>query len=204
MLERHLLCRKCPEGRGPSRPAAGTNFKIFFPVVRQEMEAGAGKSVARQAPGGNETILLVEDEDGVRSLVVAVLQSKGYNLMEASTADQALRLSAQHAGKIDLLLTDVILPQMTGRELSERLQATRPGTKILFMSGYTDDKLSTQGGFSHKIPFTIGRCGLAVRPVSGFSGGSSGSSRAHAASVRSCRVTITCSILSHAEFANTP
>src|SRR5437588_649789 len=88
-----------------SRPAAGTNFKIFFPVVRQEMEAGAGKSVARQAPGGNETILLVEDEDGVRSLVVAVLQSKGYNLMEASTADQALRLSAQHAGRIDLLLT---------------------------------------------------------------------------------------------------
>jgi len=136
-----------------SKPGAGTDFTVFLPRVTEAKQAAEGRAAARQVRGGTETILLVEDEEGVRSLVLAVLQSKGYNLLEAPNAHEGLRLAEQHKGSIDMVLTDVILPQMTGRELAERLQASRPGIKVLFMSGYTDDKLSVQGGFHTSFPF---------------------------------------------------
>ena len=94
---------------------------------------------AAVAPGGNETILLVEDDDRVRALVSNMLRKNGFTVLLASAGDQALEIAARHRGRIHLLLTDVLMPGLNGRMLSERLTATRPETRVLFMSGYSDD-----------------------------------------------------------------
>ena len=99
----------------------------------------------RPVRAGTETILLVEDELGVRQLVREMLHRLGYQIHEANTGADALRIFAQHQNTIDLLLTDVIMPQMSGRELAERLKALRPLLKVLYISGYTDDMLAHHG-----------------------------------------------------------
>jgi PAS domain S-box-containing protein len=122
----------------------GSVFTVFLP--RTEDAAAATAGAETQLPrGGSETILLVEDEAGVRDLARQTLQRQGYTVLEAADAAAALERVARHPGPIDLLLTDVVLPGMSGRELADRLAVERPGILTLFMSGYTDDSIVHHG-----------------------------------------------------------
>jgi len=124
-----------------SEPAQGTAVKIYLPRV----EMGAAKVESHRAAGrelrGSETILVVEDEPDVRSLVVRLLRSMGYWVLEASRPDEALMVCLRHKGPVHLLLTDVVMPQMSGRDLLDRLRPLRPDIRVLFTSGYTEEAL---------------------------------------------------------------
>ncbi|MCX6620073.1 MAG: response regulator, partial [Acidobacteria bacterium] len=128
-----------------SEPGLGTCFKIYLPRV-EEAIAVAEVAARPAAPArGKETVLLVEDEGTVRLLVREILESHGYSVLEARHGVEGFDLACRHAGSIDLLLTDVVMPQMSGRELAEKLAPLRPDTHILFMSGYTDDAVVANG-----------------------------------------------------------
>jgi len=123
-----------------SEVGQGTTFKIFFPRT-DEAETALAPKVELGTLLGSETILLVEDEDQLRTVVRGILQRSGYHVLEAGNGGEALLLCQQHRGAIQLLLTDVVMPQMSGREIAERLQPLRPDMKVLYMSGYTDDAI---------------------------------------------------------------
>ena len=121
----------------------GTSFKIYVPRVDAVATTAA---VARiDLPRGTETVLLVEDAAAVRAVARQVLQRQGYRVLEASEGEDALRLAARHQGTIDLVVTDVVMPRVGGRELAERLLVVRPETRVLYMSGYTDDSVVRHG-----------------------------------------------------------
>jgi len=121
----------------------GTSFKIYLPQVDAVPTTAA---VARvDLPRGTETVLLVEDAAAVRAVARQVLQRQGYRVLEAADGEDALYLAARHQGTIDLVLTDVVMPRAGGRELAERLLAVRPDTRVLYMSGYTDDSVVRHG-----------------------------------------------------------
>ena len=131
----------------------GTVFKIYLPRVwesKATMETKAGSSALT---GGAETVLLAEDEVGVRALVRSVLRQQGYCVLEASDVEDALRLCREYAGRIDLLLTDVVMPIMSGRELAERAAEIRPDLKVLYMSGYTDNVVVHHGVSASETQF---------------------------------------------------
>jgi len=140
-----------------SQPGSGTIFEIYLPQTREQAEAAPRGKPPR--PGrGAETILLVEDEDGVRKLCSAVLQSNGYKVLEAVDGAAGLALYEENRGQIDLLLTDVMMPRMNGFELAERVGAKDARISILYMSGYRDNPVNPGGkdanwAFLHK-PFT--------------------------------------------------
>jgi signal transduction histidine kinase/ActR/RegA family two-component response regulator len=142
-----------------SEPGRGATFKIFFPAVRSGLLTETEGPEEHTASSGGETILLVEDEDGVRKFVRTMLEKLGYAVLEASGTDQALSLATTAPGPIDLLLTDVIMPRMNGPELAKQIMAIRPGLRVVFMSGYTDrtvrlqDHLQSDANFIQK-PFT--------------------------------------------------
>ena len=102
---------------------------------------------------GTETVLLVEDEAGVRTLTRLILQGIGYKILETQNGGEALLLCERHQGKIDLMLTDVVMPQMSGCQLAERLAPLRPEMKVLFMSGYTDEAVAQHGVLQPDMPF---------------------------------------------------
>jgi PAS domain S-box-containing protein len=136
-----------------SKPGHGTTFKIFFPRVD---EAAKGFQVAGGAAGrahGRETILLVEDEPAVRGLVHEALRLNGYNVLVARHGIEALLTGAKHMGPIHLLLTDVVMPQMSGPEVAEKLTVVRPEIKVLYMSGYPDHPVFSQGGVKRDTAF---------------------------------------------------
>jgi len=135
-----------------SEPGHGTTFKIYLPLAASD-DAQADKQKSRHKPGGTETMLIVEDEHSIRELVVKVLQPLGYNLLTAADGKEALRISADFEGDIPLLLTDVIMPGLNGREVAEAIEKDRPDTKILFMSGYTDDIISSYGVLDPGVNF---------------------------------------------------
>ena len=135
-----------------SEPDIGTTFKIYFPAVEEEVSAPKGID-AGNGGRGTETILLVEDEDGVRGLAVLVLQTYGYKVLAASNGKEALRLVEKHQGGIDLLVTDVVMPGMGGPELADALQPRFPQMKVLFSSGYTDDAVVRHGLLQEKVAF---------------------------------------------------
>ncbi len=128
-----------------SKPNHGTTFKIYLPRAGDEGKTAKPTVSPAADLKGSETVLLVEDEPSVRSLVRSVLQSKGYTVLEASRGDEAVEISQQHSGPIHLLLTDVVMLGMSGRELAERLESIHPEAKVLFMSGYTDDAILRHG-----------------------------------------------------------
>jgi len=155
-----------------SEPAQGTTFRIYLPRVEDALEPTGAASAARTHAGGSETVLLVEDEESVRQLVRETLESKGYKVLEAENGEAALQIVATHSGKIDMLITDVVMPGMSGRELSARLCASRPQTKVLYLSGYTEDAIVHEGvvdpdtAFLQK-PFTLQMLSRKVREVLG-------------------------------------
>jgi signal transduction histidine kinase/ActR/RegA family two-component response regulator len=127
-----------------SEPGRGTTFRIYLPRVDA---ASPADRPPRPAPvaGGTETILLVEDEEGVRELARDILRASGYTVLEARNGAEALLLCERHQGPLHLLLTDVVMPRMSGRELAERLAPLRPDLRVLYMSGYTDDAVIRHG-----------------------------------------------------------
>ena len=128
-----------------SELGSGTTFKIYFPQVQSAIEPLRVRNQPTGVAGGNETVLLVEDEPVVRELAVATLREKGYTVVEAGNGEEGLRLAQQHDGKIDLVLTDVVMPVMGGKEMADALRTSHPDTKVLFTSGYTEDALGHHG-----------------------------------------------------------
>jgi CheY-like chemotaxis protein len=128
-----------------SELGSGTTFKIYFPQVQSALESPRVRITPTEVAGGNETVLLVEDEPVVRELAVATLREKGYTVVEAVNGEEGLRLARQHDGKIDLVLTDVVMPVMGGKEMADALRTSHPDTKVLFTSGYTEDALGHHG-----------------------------------------------------------
>lgn len=154
-----------------SEPGHGTTFKIYFPLLSSAQPAVAEKkSRALPQPLGHETILLVEDESALLDMVRLMLESLGYVILTAATPGEALRLSQSYMGELHLLLTDVIMPEMNGRELANRLLRLRPGVKLLFMSGYTGNAIAHHGILDEGVhfiqkPFAIDDLAARVREV---------------------------------------
>jgi two-component system, cell cycle sensor histidine kinase and response regulator CckA len=130
-----------------SEPGHGTTFKIYLPQIAEEVPISGQDPVAnpRSLPKGSEVILLVEDEAGVRELAREYLETSNYTVLVAEDGHTALELAAMHAGPIHLLMTDVVMPGIGGRELADRMTRLRPGIKVLYMSGYTEQAVSQQG-----------------------------------------------------------
>jgi signal transduction histidine kinase len=131
----------------------GTTFKVYLPRLdenQEELEASIGTTAM---PKGTETVLLVEDEEQVRGILTDMLESQGYHVVVASDGNEALNIASLHDGTIHLLLTDVVMPQMSGRQLAEHAAAIRPEMKILYMSGYTDDAIVRHGLLDEKLNF---------------------------------------------------
>lgn len=153
-----------------SEPGQGTTFKIFLPRIYGGAEAAPAQSGKSPAPRGTETLLVVEDKDSLRELAVMVLQRQGYTVLEAADGKEALEKAATYPATIHLLVTDVVMPQMGGRELAIRLREARPGLKVLYTSGYTDDTVIRNGALEAGIaflqkPFTPSVLSTRVREV---------------------------------------
>jgi len=150
----------------------GTVFTIYFPRTDEPSEAHGATPISHLAAGGSETVLLVEDEDSVRQLVRETLESRGYHLLEAANGKDALTLAAAHSDPIHLVITDVVMPGLSGHELAQQLLAARPTLKVLYLSGYAQDAFSTnaaaeaQKTFLQK-PFTLQSLTRKVREILG-------------------------------------
>jgi signal transduction histidine kinase/CheY-like chemotaxis protein len=131
----------------------GTTFKIYLPQVIAELDKLAGEAVTPGQARGSETILFVEDEQSVRELVRQYLGSIGYSVLEASDGVEALKVAAGHSEPIHLLITDVVMPHLSGPDLATQLGASRPGLKVLFISGYTDDTVFRHGVLEGGVAF---------------------------------------------------
>ena len=151
-----------------SEPGEGTTFKVYLPcvgasVVSEERAIPNGSAASR-----GEVVLLAEDRADVRRIAAQVLRKCGYEVLEAESGDVALALAGDHLGPIHALLTDAVMPGMSGRVLAERLRATRPQTRVIFMSGYTDDAALERNMVESGIafiqkPFTPAGLAAAVR-----------------------------------------
>jgi CheY-like chemotaxis protein len=128
-----------------SEPGVGTEFQVFLPLSAEEVPEDLDSVPPRPSETRPETVLLVEDEASVRRYASRVLRSAGYQVLEASSGREALGLAAAHAGAIDLLFTDVVMPGMSGPQLAEKLAATRPGLRILYTSGYAANVMEQHG-----------------------------------------------------------
>ena len=155
-----------------SQPAMGTDIQIYFPRDASQTQTSLVNSAKTANPRGSETILLVEDEPSIMKLTATMLTKLGYNVLKAFTSEEAFMHAKEHKGQIHLLISDVIMPEMNGRELAVKLQAILPSMKCLFMSGYSADIIS-HGGISsdgvHFIqkPFSIAEMATKVRFVLG-------------------------------------
>ncbi|MBU1244796.1 response regulator [Myxococcota bacterium] len=154
-----------------SKPGHGTTFRIYLP---RDVSGDAAPDLVPASPTrkttGTETILVVEDEDALRKVIHRALSGGGYNVMTAAEGEEALRICARHAGEIHLLLTDVVMPKMSGRELAHALTADRPTTRVLYMSGYTGNTILHHGDFDAETqflakPFTMAGLMSKIRAV---------------------------------------
>jgi two-component system cell cycle sensor histidine kinase/response regulator CckA len=148
----------------------GTTFHIYFPEIEVPKKAIDVHETPRPLPRGTETILLVEDEESLRALTRGCLSSVGYTVLESADGKAALDFAQQHSARIDLLLTDVVMPGLSGRELAERLTLSRPDLKVLYMSGYTQDRITQHGILDPALallekPFTIDALLTRVRDL---------------------------------------
>jgi PAS domain S-box-containing protein len=152
-----------------SEPGHGTTFKVYLPMV-EDVVSTEPNMIAPDVARGTETILMVEDETTLRELIHQVLEEEGYTMLVTSNGREALSICEQHEGKIDLLITDVVMPEISGRELAERITHDCPKMKVLFMSGYTDDAIIRhgvleEGAFFLQKPFTPDDLARKVRTV---------------------------------------
>jgi two-component system cell cycle sensor histidine kinase/response regulator CckA len=153
-----------------SEAGKGATFKVYLPRVEGEATPTQSSKKAKKVRGGSETILLLEDEEAVKTLASEILQERGYTVLASASAEDALQISEQHKGTIHLLLTDVVMPQMSGRKVAELLAPRRPEIKVLYMSGYTDNAIVHHGildagtAFLQK-PFTPETLARKVREV---------------------------------------
>jgi PAS domain S-box-containing protein len=153
-----------------SEPGRGTSVKVYFPSAQDGLTPAAADVQLVEVPRGTETVLLVEDDAAVRSITRRVLEGQGYVVLEASNGHSALQVVEQHQGPIHLLLTDVVMPVMGGRELASRLVRLRPDTRVLYASGYPDHGITRNGilevGIAYiQKPFTVGDLILKVHRV---------------------------------------
>jgi PAS domain S-box-containing protein len=151
-----------------SEEGRGSDFRIYLPAVDRAPRRWQETITAEAVVGGAETVLIVEDEPDLRELTRLFLEGYGYRVLQASSAEQALRVADTFGERIDLLLTDVIMPGMSGRRLAEKMLSTRPQTKIMYMTGYTDDmvvqhKVLEPGVQLLQKPFSKGELALKVR-----------------------------------------
>jgi CheY-like chemotaxis protein len=137
-----------------SEPGLGTTFKVYWPRSSRDVPLPALSSVVTTpVTGASQTVLLVEDETSVRQLSKRILDQAGYRVLEAANGGDAERVFAHHAGSIDLVLTDVIMPGCGGPELLSRLQVHAPDLRVLYMSGYTDQSAVQKAGIDRGLPF---------------------------------------------------
>jgi len=153
-----------------SEPDRGAAFKIYLPRLAEEVEVDAPVPLTAELPRGSETVLLVEDEASLRSLVRECLETSGYTVVEARHGGEALEIAEREGLPLHLLMTDVVMPEMSGRELAERLGSRRAQLRVLYMSGYTDDAVIRHGVLSQQMaflqkPFTAATLARKVREV---------------------------------------
>ncbi len=152
-----------------SEPGQGTSFKVYFPRVLDAAET-LKQELAPEPVGGKETVLVVEDEEMVRNLAVRLLERRGYQVLATSSGGDAIVLAERHHGPIDLLLTDVVMPHMNGRELVERFAEIRPGIKVIYTSGYTQNVIAHHGVLDEGVqfiakPYSLATLAARVREV---------------------------------------
>jgi len=136
-----------------SEPGVGTIFKVYLPIIADDAAAPIDERDPMRVGRGTETVLVVEDEDGVREIAILALRTQGYTVLSATSGKDALRVLSKHTGAIDLLLTDVVMPEMNGRQLAEALQPRMPEMKVLYLSGYTDDAVVRHGILQAEVAF---------------------------------------------------
>jgi nitrogen-specific signal transduction histidine kinase/ActR/RegA family two-component response regulator len=151
-----------------SEPGQGTTFRLYLPRYQSDVPQAADDIRERAIPRGTETILIVEDEEAVLKLTKAMLEALGYTVLAAPDRNHALHLAREDRGNIHLLLTDVVMPDMNGKELSELIMAIKPDLKRLYMSGYTADVIARQGTLEEGVkfipkPFSLQDLALKVR-----------------------------------------
>jgi CheY-like chemotaxis protein len=153
-----------------SEPGRGTSFKIYLPIVDEPLEELKEKVLKEELPRGSETIFIVEDEREVLKLAGRILERQGYHVVEAASGEEALKVCKEKKEPFHLLLTDVVMPQMGGRQLAEQLKQVCQDFKVLYMSGYTDNAITHHGvlekGMNYlQKPFTVDGLARKVREV---------------------------------------
>ena len=153
-----------------SEPGQGSTFKIYLPKAKGGVVSEKKEQHLVTELGGSETVLIVEDDDSLRKLARIVLKQRGYKVLEAENGEDALKVSEAHDGLIDLLITDVVMPKMSGKETVERLQPLYPQMKVIYMSGYTDDAIVHHGVLASGLnflekPFTLEGLARKVREI---------------------------------------
>ncbi len=136
-----------------SEPGHGTSFKIYLPVVDEPLGSSTRNQPVATPKGGTETLLLVEDEETVRAFVLLALQAQGYTVLQAASGKEAFEIVERYPDRVDLLVTDVVMPEMSGRELAEALCLRDPKLKVLYMSGYTDNAVIRHGILLAEVAF---------------------------------------------------
>ncbi len=153
-----------------SEPGQGTTFKLYFPRVAEPVSAGLMEDSVHNSHGSSETVMLVEDETQVRDLEVRMLRQLGYTVLAAANGEQALDASRAHPGEISLLVTDVVMPNMSGKQVADALVSSRPGLRVLYLSGYTENTVVNHGVLDSNVdflskPFTSEALARKVREI---------------------------------------
>jgi two-component system cell cycle sensor histidine kinase/response regulator CckA len=136
-----------------SEPGQGTTFKLYFPRVAEPVSPGSIQEPSHQGRSQGETVILVEDEAQVRDLTARMIKRLGYTVLTAANGEEALALSQTHPGKISLLVTDVVMPFKSGKQVADALLATRPDLRVLYLSGYTENTVVNYGVLDSSVDF---------------------------------------------------